>query len=472
MKKILRFLARVLNVFYKVLPFFLGTYFYYPFYASESSHEYPLLDAMYSAIRLYYGESEDGIEANFILQLARFLAIAATVSILITAFNKVNSVANRLKLIFPDSTVIYGDSVYADILYDNISMTRRIHGDPDKVIKNASRYMIMFSSDIENIRFYNRNYEYLKDKDTYIMLDDVSKQNIENHHVKVFSMAENCAIQYWRDFPVENNEKIAIIGFGNLGENILLNGLQVNIITLDQHFEYHIFGDGSYFRREHTELDKMAPDEIIFHDDGKYDYSEMSSFDRIIICKDNDGSNVVKLSKLLEYSPVNCKIHVYAPNEDIITNLFNSENITCFGNARDLASMDMILNERIMEAARKQNEDYLKIHEGEPWEKLDNFRRYSNLSSSQYAYTIRRLIDKDIPVKTLAELEHIRWCRYHYIYNWKYGDETDKKNHIHHSLVPFSELGEEDKNKDIESLISKFPELKERIKEETDLQTQ
>lgn len=115
------------------------------------------------------------------------------------------------------------------------------------------------------------------------MLEDISRQNIENPLVTVFSIAENCARQYWKDYPVVRNEKIAVIGFENVGKNILLYGLQMNLIDPGQHFEYHIYGDGTEFRQEHTRLDRMDPDEIIFHDDGICTFEEILDFDRIII---------------------------------------------------------------------------------------------------------------------------------------------------------------------------------------------
>ena len=57
----------------------------------------------------------------------------------------------------------------------------------------------------------------------------------------------------------------------------------------------------------------------------------------------------------------------------------------------------------------------------------------------------------------LAELEHIRWNRYHYINNWRYGIPQNGKNKdsikkIHKDLVPFSELTEAEKEKDVENI--------------------
>ena len=270
------------------------------------------------------------------------------------------------------------------------------------------------------------------------MLDNVSRQNIENHLITVFSIVENCARQYWKNNPVEKSEKIAIVGFGNTGENILLYGLQVNLIDPDQRFEYHIYGNGTQFRREHTELDKMTPDEIIFHDNGTYEFAEMQGYDRIIICDGMEDSNIITISRLLAFAPVNCKVYLYAPNGNIITNLFGNNRITCFGTAAEAASTDIILNEKLMEDARRQHEFYFKKYGGTPWEKLDCFKRYSNVSSSDYMYMAEHLLKSGMSFETLAELEHIRWCRYHYIHNWKYGKITDSIKRTHNCLIPFS----------------------------------
>lgn len=47
---------------------------------------------------------------------------------------------------------------------------------------------------------------------------------------------------------------------------------------------------------------------------------------------------------------------------------------------------------------------------GTAWEKLNSLKRYSNVSSSDYMYTINRLLEKGTSPETIAEFEHIRWC--------------------------------------------------------------
>lgn len=459
MKKIFRSIIKFINILYKILPFFLGIYCYYPIFSIDSEHHiYPFLDSVYASLKLYSGTTESGIAVGGLLQLARFLALAATLSILINVFNKLNDLINGGKLCISDSTVIYGESIYANYMYESLSPRLRIRNG-EKFIKHASRYLIMFSSDIKNLEFYNRNYKWLKDKRVYIMLENTARQNIENHMLTIFSIAENCARQYWRNYSVEKSEKIAIIGFENIGKNILLYGLQMNIIDPNQHFEYHIYGDGTEFRREHTELDKMLPDKIIFHDEGIREFTEMSVFDRVIVCGSSDrNDNISTVSELLVYVPHCPQIHVYTPNGDIVTNLFGSDRIKCFGTAKEVSSIDIILNEKSMEAARRQHEFYVNKYGGVAWEKLDCFKRYSNVSSSDYMYVINSLFEKGVPLETIAELEHIRWCRYHYLHNWKYGSITDVVNRTHTCLVPFSELSEEEKQKDIEAIESKIKE--------------
>ena len=456
MKKIFQFITRALSILYKILPFFIGMYCYYPVFIHQDERIYPFLDSLYASIKLYSGSTESGIAVGALLQIARFLALAATLSILVNLLNRVNDILNGMKLWGSNSTVVYGDAGYAEYIFESLSPRMRIRGE-DKFIKGAGKYLLMFSSDTENLEFYNKNYESLKDKNVYIMLEDIARQNIENPFLTVFSIAENCARQYWKDYPALSNEKIAIIGFENIGKNILLYGLQMNLLDPGQHFEYHIYGDGAAFRREHTELDKMAPDEIIFHDDGVYEFNQMPDFDRIIVCGGEDENyNISIVSKLLVSAPIERRIYVYAPNGDIITNLFGHDRLICFGTAKETASADIIFNEKSMEAARRQHEFYYKQYGGTPWEKLDSFKRYSNVSSSDYMHTINRLLAKGVPVENIAELEHIRWCRYHYIHNWKYGPDTDSSKRIHNCLIPFAELSEDEKIKDIEAIKSKM----------------
>lgn len=454
MKKATAIISRVFGFTYKILPFILGMYRYYPFYKNNGVSLYPFLDSVYSSFKLYSGSTEGGIPVDAVMEIARFLGIAATLSILVRIFNKLKDVSDLFKLTLPDSVAVYGDSVYAELLYKTLSPFKRVRGG-EKVYKHAHKYILMFSNDRKNLEFYSKYYDILEDKTVYIMLEHTKRHSIENPNVKIFSLSENCARQYWKDHIPEKSEKIAIIGFGSLGSKILTHGLLMNIIDPNQSFEYHIYGNGSEYRRLHTELDKMAPDKIIFHDDGLYEINELVKMDRIIICE-NPEDGISTVDNLIAYLPECPEIHVYSPNDETVTTLFSKDKVHSFGNATEICTADMIIKEKATEDARKQHKYYSDKYGADPWERLSCIKRYSNISSADYLSVIIHLAEKQVPFRTLAELEHIRWCRYHYINNWRYGEKRDDSKRIHDCLIPFSDLSKEEIDKDVEAIKSKL----------------
>lgn len=65
-------------------------------------------------------------------------------------------------------------------------------------------------------------------------------------------------------------------------------------------------------------------------------------------------------------------------------------------------------------------------------------------------------------IDELAELEHIRWCRFHFLHGWQYGIPSNGKNKdsvlkLHRCLLPFADLDEADqqKNRDIIQQLKK-----------------
>ncbi len=149
-------------------------------------------------------------------------------------------------------------------------------------------------------------------------------------------------------------------------------------------------------------------------------------------------------------------IYVYTTNSEMVAALFGKDKIHTFGNAAEVATADMIINEKATDAARKQHRFYADKYGGEPWEKLSAFIRYSNISSADFLFVIKRLVEKKVPFKTITELEHIRRCRYYYINNRTYGEKCDDNKRIHNCLIPFSELSEAEIDKDIEAIKSKL----------------
>ena len=97
-----------------------------------------------------------------------------------------------------------------------------------------------------------------------------------------------------------------------------------------------------------------------------------------------------------------------------------------------------IFNERTLDVAKRLNLRYAHLYnnveENEvnkelEWNKLDTFTKTTRISAVQdYHVTRLKLIQDwdlnnltDERIDYLAHLEHIRWSRYHYLSNWKYG---------------------------------------------------
>lgn len=131
---------------------------------------------------------------------------------------------------------------------------------------------------------------------------------------------------------------------------------------------------------------------------------------------------------------------------------FDLDNIECFGADSEIYTDDNIRKQKLIETAKKLNEEYAVNYSGKmDWNELSGFLKNSNISSADFNEVITELSDRSNSEK-LAELEHIRWCLFHYLNYWKQGVPDngkikDPKKRIHKNLMPYSELSEDDKNK-------------------------
>ena len=92
---------------------------------------------------------------------------------------------------------------------------------------------------------------------------------------------------------------------------------------------------------------------------------------------------------------------------------------------------------------------------------MNTFTRYSNISAADY-HDVRRQMIGNQPLtqerlELLAELEHIRWCRYHFLNNWQYGQPENGKakdpgKRIHRCMVDYGQISEQDREKDRENI--------------------
>ena len=77
--------------------------------------------------------------------------------------------------------------------------------------------------------------------------------------------------------------------------------------------------------------------------------------------------------------------------------------------------------------------------------------------SPEEALAIFEKADEDTKM-LFAELEHMRWCSYHYLNNWDYAPikKKDRVRRLHPLLVPFAELPAGEPEKDAENVDRLF----------------
>ena len=67
-------------------------------------------------------------------------------------------------------------------------------------------------------------------------------------------------------------------------------------------------------------------------------------------------------------------------------------------------------------------------------------------SDSPSPESVQAIIEDNIEV--LAEIEHLMWMEEKFRDGWQFGTPRDDDRRIHHSLVPYADLSESDKQKD------------------------
>jgi hypothetical protein len=137
---------------------------------------------------------------------------------------------------------------------------------------------------------------------------------------------------------------------------------------------------------------------------------------------------------------------------------------------------EYFFSDDLLELAKRINLRYAHLYMGvgenwengeREWRKLNSFLRYSNLYAAEYHVLRLQMMrawgygvqDELTPehMEILAELDHIRWSRYHYINNWRYGIPAngrakDPDQRIHTCVIPYEELPEPEKEKDRENI--------------------
>ena len=460
-----------------VAPFLIGLKGFLIYIKNPTTDD--ILEAAYRSLNFYVLNSEESVINNWMLQLARWTAPIVTASGILLILQRIRIlVHNNAAYIRGGAVAVYGEGPDADMIREQLS--RRAVQDEDSFVR-ADKYVLAGDQDT-NIKLWNQFKDRIGDKPVFIK-DDGLLGRMLTGNVYTFDPAENAARQYWKErclysLSKENGHQISVclVNFGTLGKALLLSGLLQNIFDPGQRITYHVFDGANEFRNLYHELSQMT-DEIHFYPDGWFSHLQIiKDAHRVIVCED-----MSLLSKLLFAVP-GIPVDVLSGTGRINSFFDDKNRITLFDWRSRSMRLEHIFQDTLIRNAKKINMRYERIYSGGSveeteenmerlWGRLDGFTRYSNISAADY-HEIQRIMlqedgmtvedmEKDQEyLEKLAELEHIRWCRYHYLNNWKRGSAPEGKKdmirRLHPLLVEYSELDPLNRSKDRSNLIELF----------------
>ena len=435
-----------------------------------------LLDALFNCVQMYvlnYGEKP----TNLLVEIARWTAPLATAgSILILVASANQYIKAKIKTMLFDSVAVYGPEGEVATLLTQLGV-RGIRGN-EKLLP-ARNYILLDTQD-KNLAFYEAHKSALQKAQIYLRCDSVPAQSVVFSNIHLIKPSEITARLFWKSdrlLKIAEEKKyqlnIAFIGFGELGEELLYWGLQNNIFSPVQKISYHIFADTSDFQASHPMLNEIA-DPIVKHDERwQNELSVLKDADLILVMPQENSmaleTAVCQLLSLIHEKPIT----VLTDAPVILSILDGQKYLRIFSISDQTLCVENIMQNDLIYNAMRVNLRYAHIYSNveendenarKEWEKLNGFLRYSNISAADY-HEIRKMMLQhmhakpdgsdlsDEQMELLAELEHMRWCRYHWLNNWQYGEPKNGKlkddaQCIHKDLVPYQDLPDSEKEKD------------------------
>lgn len=525
---------------YNILPFIIivsvglgavGYFMYYnevcPSTNNSRSLTNPVLEALYSTLRLFIGNTDATRNADSpyalcysLIEAARFLALIATGTALWHILSPhLRNFRARLFARHKNSLALHGSVSLTEAMAKAMPSYVLLKRDGSPAMFKAKTQIVAFEKDEQAIQFIQEKqlelFPGLPEKRplVYLCVHSPWLNIAAGSHMKISCMAFNCARVYWEKHYLprftgrcvqkedgrRKRSKILIFGFGDYGEALLSQALLVNVfLPGTPGVEYHVFGDGSVFQREHAKLPQLLNaevndpckegDSLNFHEaeDFAFFEKEYADADRIILAHDDDADNILLFSFLCTHFAGLPEIYIrlrekrlleimagskkgYVPGEP----LYNTK-YKVFGTNKELYTEKVIIKEKLLKRAKLINEWYGKRSQGgKPWEEIGLLEQYSNLAAADhFSVKIRQLLGRDVAMdkNSLAEykkkydtektseyfrdflrMEHKRWMRFYFFMGWSYAGEKDKTRHLHDNLKDFCELDQATQNIDMDS---------------------
>lgn len=438
-----------------------------------------LLQAMFMTVQLFLIENGD-LPPNLAIEIARWTAPLATAGGVFLAVEQLRTWVYRAWVSRKsESTAVYGPEA------DKRKVLKQLgnHGiDGGESFVRAHRYVLL-GEESANLQFYQMHRDALEDATVYLKCNSIPAQSIAGANIRLYCPEEiavrlyrknNCLYEASRE--AGHRIDVVFVGFGKLGEELLISSLQTNIFSPDQMITYHIFGEDNGFLATHPGLQYLE-DQVRFYDEPWYAYPVLlDGAARVIVLEQNEQLSLVrKLLLLLKRD----KIDIFTA-EPLAMNLLAEQKRLCvFDWKSEAGKLENILGETLYDRAKRINMRYVLGFGGgeavqddeaarqKEWEKLTPFHRYSNIRAADYHEVQEQILEAegieldfdkipDVWKERLSVLEHISWCSYYYLNNWECGDVKSEKLRTHPDLIQFRALNEEEKRKDWSNIEGLF----------------
>ena len=278
------------------------------------------------------------------------------------------------------------------------------------------------------------------------------------------------ARRYWRDYPIQPEEReILFAGGGEAAQELLSRALLNEDMIPFRTMIYHVTGDWADFRRNHRQLEtflavngtEKGKDSLYFRDQPWNDVELIGRADRIILCAADQEENLRNLRVLRTWFPTKAVVYLLGDQA--------AEGAQCFGGGSGVFTRENVLQDEMNRLARSLHERFRREQGGPDWEELGDFGRESNCAAADHLLVKARLLTGPEEMKDgeryrlaletfrgasdeLRELcrrnEHDRWMRFHCFYNWRWGEQKDSLLRRHPCILPFEQLSPEDQAKD------------------------
>lgn len=453
---------KILTVAAALMPWAVGSAGYYATGLSFSN-------SLYAAFALYF-TNQISIEYNGLIEFARWTAPLVTASAVLCVLQHIwKRIRWRLIGLGRDSVAVYMDDDRKIQFEDGV----RVAYPGETFLGYFKSHIILFSSDEKSLQFYEAHKERLARKAVYIGLREL-EQGLVQHlpGVVFFDVNRAVARLLWKQIALwkQGVSSAVIVIWGNsaLAMQILETGLQLNLFADGQSLLYYLITDDSSYELRHGNMNLMNGDEVLCIQTGSKQAWEAVQSADIVIIADRVGCS------MLQNIAVNAKarVYYYSPMETDAGEVMDFLLLFPFGRDRDVFTDENIRNGKLIARARGQHEAYERRQQHEAakrgqsytvtrWEELSGFLQESNVSSSDYAEILEQLLAEGKRDEELAKLEHIRWCRFHYLKYWRYAAQRDNSRRLHNDLKPYEELPAQERSKDL-AIIQELRERRDR----------